>query len=79
MDIQMKRNKDLRCVCGQRITYNSNFCPACGRKLKELCDCWVKKEPYNCGQSICPGYRLYEKLASRCNYAAGANNNPPAS
>ncbi len=28
-------------------------------KLKEVCDCWIKKEPYNCGQEKCPGYRLF--------------------
>ena len=28
---------------------SANFCKLCGTKLKEVCDCWIKKEPYNCG------------------------------
>ena len=39
-----------------------NFCTECGTKLKEVCGCcWIKKEPYNCGEEKCPSYRLYKK------------------
>lgn len=42
---------------------NGNFCTKCGSKLKELCEfCWIKKEPYNCGEKNCPGYRIYKKI-----------------
>lgn len=40
---------------------NGNFCTECGTKLKEVCCCWIKKEPYNCGEEKCPSYRLYKK------------------
>ena len=56
----------MKCpVCGAK-EQNGNFCSECSTKLKEVCDCWVKKEPYNCEQEKCPGYRLYvlEKLQS---------------
>ena len=39
----------------------ANFCKKCGAKLREVCNCWVKKEPYNCGQSECPGHRLFQE------------------
>ena len=40
----------------------SNFCKNCGNKLKKICDCWIKKKPYNCGEETCPSYRLYKKI-----------------
>lgn len=46
--------------CGYVTKCDSNFCKKCGTKLKAVCDCWLKKEPYNCGQSKCPGYRLFQ-------------------
>ena len=39
-----------------------NFCPHCGKKINPVCNCWVKKEPFNCGQEKCPGYGLYALL-----------------
>lgn len=47
------------CACGTKNSEGSNFCRSCGRKLKEVCDCWVKKGPYRCGRDQCPGYRLF--------------------
>ncbi len=44
--------------CGFENSEQANFCRKCGTKLRETCNCWVKKEPYNCGQSKCPGLRL---------------------
>ena len=46
-------------VCGTVNAEDANFCRMCAVKLKSVCDCWVKKEPYNCGQDQCPGYRLF--------------------
>lgn len=51
----------MKCTkCGY-INRDSNFCTNCGTKLKEVCDCWIKKEPYNCGEEQCPSYRIYKK------------------
>ncbi len=44
--------------CGKTVTSGDNFCKHCSGKLVDICDCWIKKQPYNCGQSKCPGYRL---------------------
>lgn len=42
---------------------DANFCTKCGNKLQELCYyCWVKKQPYNCGEEKCPSYRLNQKV-----------------
>ena len=48
--------------CGRENSQNANFCRGCATKLKEVCDCWVKKEPYNCGLDNCPGYRLFKEI-----------------
>lgn len=45
--------------CGTENLAEANFCRKCGAKLREVCDCWIKKEPYNCGQGKCPGYGLF--------------------
>lgn len=47
--------------CGTKNIEKANFCKYCGKKLKEVCNCWVKKEPYNCGNEECPGYMLLTK------------------
>ncbi len=55
-------SKSVRCpICGTRCGLQSNFCKSCGAKIRAVCDCWIKKEPYNCGQSKCPGYRLFRE------------------
>lgn len=46
--------------CGAEIPDSVNFCPYCSKKVKEVCNCWIKKEPYNCGFDKCPGYRLFK-------------------
>ena len=33
--------------CRAKNLDSANFCKLCGVKLKETCDCWLKKEPYN--------------------------------
>lgn len=45
--------------CSAENSDNANFCRMCGKKLREVCNCYIKKEPYNCGQDQCPGYRLF--------------------
>ncbi len=47
--------------CNFRNSEDSNFCIKCGTKLKDICNCWIKKGPYNCGKKKCPSYRLYKK------------------
>lgn len=44
--------------CGEEQREGANFCWNCRTKLREVCDCWVKKRPYNCGQKECPGLML---------------------
>ena len=61
----------MKCLhCRSEIPDDSNFCPVCAAKLRELCSCWIKKKPYNCGQNKCPGYRLIaeevRKLKAKC-------------
>lgn len=52
----------MKCRKCRAKNQNGNFCTECGTKLKEVCGCcWIKKEPYNCGEEKCPSYRLYKK------------------
>lgn len=53
--------------CGAEVSQTANFCPHCGFRQHDLCDCWIKKEPYNCGQSKCPGYRLFQMEKHKSN------------
>lgn len=46
--------------CGTECSDNANFCNNCGRKLKTVCNCWIKKELYNCGADKCPSYKLFK-------------------
>lgn len=56
----------MKCTsCRTENSDSANFCKLCGTKLKEVCDCWIKKEPYNCGQEKCPGYRLFAAEKSK--------------
>lgn len=51
--------------CKAENDKKSNFCIYCGSKLKKICNCWIKKEPYNCGEKRCPSYRLLKKIIDR--------------
>lgn len=56
----------LKCgSCGTENPQSANFCRRCSAKLRMVCDCWVKKQPYNCGQDQCPGYGLFKILKDR--------------
>ncbi len=36
-----------------------NFSHVTGEKINDVySNCWVKKQPYNCGYNKCPGYKL---------------------
>jgi hypothetical protein len=53
----------MECKKCKSENQNGNFCTNCGTKLKKECSyCWIKKEPYNCGERRCPSYRLYKKI-----------------
>ena len=55
--------EEMKHVCTKCNTVNkasANFCKGCGNKLNEICKCWIKKEPYNCGKEKCPGYQLFK-------------------
>lgn len=49
--------------CNKEIPSTSNFCCYCSKKVVDVCNCWIKKEPYDCGQDKCPGYGLYKLLS----------------
>lgn len=58
----------MKCeACGKENKETANFCKYCGSKLKEVCNCWIKKDNYNCGESSCPGYGLFrlERLKTK--------------
>ena len=44
--------------CGKENREDANFCVSCSQKLRNVCNCWVKKMPYDCGLEKCPGLRL---------------------
>lgn len=52
-----------------RVTDKDNFCGFCGKKLKKVCNCWIKKGSYNCGEDSCPGYELLIKEAKNASQA----------
>ena len=55
----MNEVRKIKCQkCGAEIDEKANFCAYCGTKLKEVCNCWMKKNSYNCGESNCLGYKL---------------------
>ena len=48
-------------ICPQCKTENksdANFCKKCAKKLRQVCNCWVKKDLYDCGHEKCPGFHL---------------------
>ena len=48
--------------CNSVNKKEANFCVYCGTKLKQKCNCWMKKKDnYDCGESSCPGYGLFRK------------------
>ena len=48
--------------CGSNASDTDNFCMRCGAKLKKTCNCWVKKKDnYDCGESSCPGLKLFSE------------------
>lgn len=52
--------KESKCkYCNEKIKDNANFCHSCGKKIRDSCNCWVKKrDNYKCGFHSCPGTRL---------------------
>ena len=59
----LEEGETLKCQnCKTQNNDENNFCFNCGTKLRKECNCWVKKEPYNCERGKCPGYRLYKKI-----------------
>ena len=68
-------------ICGTFNEPGANFCGGCGEKLDDFCDCWVKKEPYNCGHTLCPGYSLYllEKIKDQAAASQDRKRDPEGS
>lgn len=48
----------VNCPYCHKENLNGNFCTECGRKIVDVCDCWVMHCYYNCGQETCPGLKL---------------------
>ncbi len=68
-----KEVRDMVCgKCGFEDQDSGNFCRRCGSKLRRVCDCYIKKEPYNCGQDPCPGYRLFLQEANQAKAQAAS-------
>lgn len=59
----------MKCpMCNALVSEKDNFCQVCGAKISTTCHCWVKgKDNYKCGESSCPGYRLFEIEKSKSN------------
>lgn len=52
-----------RCAkCGAQVPESSNFCPYCGGKLREVCNCPWLGRPHNCGNEECPGLGIFVQL-----------------
>ena len=60
MKISIRKEKQMRCKeCGHKNKEEANFCTYCRSKLRNKCNCWVKKKDnYSCGKSSCPGYAI---------------------
>ena len=57
-----KTDKEVFCEnCGFGNSPSANFCKSCGEKLRDVCNCWIKKRPYKCGERVCPGFGLYAR------------------
>lgn len=54
----MWERKTTVCPFCRHTVVKGNFCTYCSKKLVKQCDCWVKKQKYNCGFSQCPGLKL---------------------
>lgn len=65
----------MKCpICGNtQIKDDDNFCTECGTKVRNTCNCWIKKDNYDCGESSCPGYGLFkiERLRSESEQSLG--------
>lgn len=48
----------VNCPYCHKETVKANFCTECGRKIVDVCDCWVMHCYYNCGQETCPALNL---------------------
>ncbi len=68
-------------LCGTDNDIEANFCRGCGEKLKDFCNCWIKKGPYNCGQTLCPGYSLLllEKIKGQAAASPDRRHDPQES
>nr|DAZ14928.1 MAG TPA: PROTEIN/RNA Complex, archaeal, ribosomal, 50S, protein.0A [Caudoviricetes sp.] len=47
--------------CGTECSDTANFCRHCGTKLRTVCNCWMKKGPFNCGLKTCPDWLEFHK------------------
>lgn len=48
----------VACPHCNKLVKKGNFCNQCGKKMVEICNCWVLRKQYNCGQDKCKGLNL---------------------
>lgn len=58
VSLGMWERKTTVCPFCRYTVVKGNFCTYCSKKIVKQCDCWVKKQKYNCGFSQCPGLKL---------------------
>lgn len=51
----------VNCPHCHKKTVKTNFCTECGRKIVDVCDCWVLHKKYNCGYKKCPAWGILFK------------------
>lgn len=50
----MQNKKMTTCPHCGKVVKKGNFCNKCGKKLANMCDCWLMKRPYHCSFQKCP-------------------------
>lgn len=57
----MEENMTTCTHCG-KVVKKGNFCNKCGKKLANMCDCWLMKRPYHCSFQKCPDMSAFTLL-----------------
>lgn len=58
----MQDKKMTTCPHCGKVVKKGNFCNKCGKKLANMCDCWLMKRPYNCSFQKCPDMSAFTLL-----------------
>lgn len=52
--LEVQDKKMTTCPHCGKVVKKGNFCNKCGKKLANMCDCWLMKRPYHCSFQKCP-------------------------